>query len=82
MLDRRWRDPNAYWAVMERALRDLPAPYIALAIRSDLSLRPEFAGAQAILKALLSRNLARRLEFVDAVGAIDRLRSPELALGV
>ncbi len=75
-LDRAWRSPEAYWSVMERTLAGLPAPYIAWAVRSDLVLEPAFAVMRAILDALPSRALARRLQFTDAVAAIEQLRVP------
>jgi hypothetical protein len=73
-LDREWRTDDAYWRVVQHTLDRLPAPYLALAIRSDFLLRPELAGMRTLFEALLSQEIVGRLRFTDAVGAIESLR--------
>ena len=73
LLDRAWPSPSAYWSLVERTLEEQPLPYLAFAIRSDLSLRPRVAGVDAIFEELLRRPLVRRLAFTDGVGVIEAL---------
>jgi hypothetical protein len=60
---RSYRSPDAYWDVVERVVADLPVPYVALVVRSDLPLQPQIGYARPIMDALLTRPFARRLSF-------------------
>jgi hypothetical protein len=73
VLERAWPSPDAFWSLVERHLDEQPAPYLAIAIRSDVALEPRMAGVDAILEALLHRPLVRRLAFTDGPGALREL---------
>lgn len=70
---RSYRSPDAYWDVMERVIEDLPVPYAALVVRSDLPLQPQIAYARPIMKALVKRPFARRLRFTDPADLVANL---------
>ena len=79
-LYRAYRSADAFWDVVERLLDELPIPYIALIVRSDLPLQPQMAYAEPIMDALLRRSLARRLRFTDPLEIVGNLAPmPELA---
>ena len=69
ILHRAWRSADAYWTLVEKTVWELPAPYVAIAIRSDFVLRPETSGLKELLEALPTRKFVQRLRFTDAVGA-------------
>lgn len=77
LLDRAWPAPGMPWDLAEGQLES-GAAHLAFAIRSDLILGPRWAGASAVLEALLRRPLVRSLAFVGGEEAVERAsgRSP------
>lgn len=71
LLDRSWPSPDIFWDLAEAQL-DAGARHLAFVIRSDLILRPRWAGASAVLESLLRRPLVRRLTFVGGEEAVAR----------
>jgi len=74
ILERAWPSPDHFWDLAEDQLAR-GARHLAIVMRSDLVLRPEWAGASEVLEALLRRPLVRRLAFVGGEEAI-ALASP------
>jgi hypothetical protein len=72
LLDRAWPSPELFWDLAEEQL-ERGARHLAFVIRSDLILRPPWAGAAAVLEALLHRPLVRRLRFVGGMEAVQRI---------
>jgi hypothetical protein len=73
---RRYRSPAAYWEVVERVVDELPVPYIALVVRSDLPLTAQIDYARPIMEALVERPFARRLRFTGPTEVVTDLSSP------
>jgi hypothetical protein len=67
---RSYSSPDAFWDVVERVVDDLPVPYIALVVRSDLPLTPPIEYARPIMEALVGRPFARRLRFTDPADVV------------
>jgi hypothetical protein len=82
-LERRWPSAGTFWDLAERALDD-GAPHLAWALRSDVSLWPQFGGVASILASLVGRPLARRLAFgggedaLVALGLIPQVSGPPI----
>jgi hypothetical protein len=76
---RHYRSPDAYWDVVERVVGDLPVPYIALVVRSDLPLQPQIGYARPIMEALVGRRFARHLRFTDPADVVGNLPEQRLA---
>jgi len=75
-LYRRYRSPHAYWEAVERTVADVPTPYIALVVRSDLPLTAEMDYARPLMEELLRTSLVRRLRFADPVDVVRGLEVP------
>ncbi|MEA2519082.1 MAG: hypothetical protein QOF49_1162 [Chloroflexota bacterium] len=52
ILDRAWPSPAVFWSVARGMLATQSEPYLAIAVRSDISLSPRFAEVEAILREL------------------------------
>jgi peptidoglycan/xylan/chitin deacetylase (PgdA/CDA1 family) len=68
ILDRAWPNPAAFWSVARDMLGSQAEPYLACAIRSDISLSPRFPQVEAILREL------------PAAGPTFAFETPEVAL--
>jgi hypothetical protein len=73
MLDRAWPTRAACWDMAEHRLAEMSRPYLAFAIRSDLSIRPRAARTWAVIEALVRRPLASQLRFTDGAGVLRTL---------
>ena len=71
LLDRAWPSTEAFWSIVLRMLDGQSAPYVAAAIRSDVSLDARFAGVTAILDDVASAG--RRFVFEPPEQALARL---------
>ena len=60
-----WPSPGAFWDLIARAVDEGPAPYVALATRTDHPEAPAHLGVRALLEHLPSHPISRRLRFVD-----------------
>jgi hypothetical protein len=69
LLDRPWPSAGLLWDLAEGQL-ERGERHLAFVIRSDLVLGPRWAGASAVLEALLQRPLVRRLAFVGGEEAV------------
>jgi hypothetical protein len=69
LLDRQWPSAGLLWDLAEGQL-ERGERHLAFVIRSDLVLGPRWAGASAVLEALLQRPLVRRLAFVGGEEAV------------
>jgi hypothetical protein len=69
-----WDDePGRFWDLVERDLALRARPYLALAIRTDVTGTLDEVRARAIISHLPRHRLARRLRFVDPLEAIGDL---------
>jgi hypothetical protein len=52
LLDRAWPSPATFWSIALDMLASQSEPYLAFALRSDISLTPRFRQIDALLRAL------------------------------
>jgi len=76
-LYRRYRSPGAYWEAVERTVSDVPTPYVALVVRSDIPLTAAMDYARPLMDELLRTSFVRQLRFADPVDVVRDLRTPE-----
>jgi len=71
-----WRSRVQLWNMLEERLEEMTRPYVSLAIRTDAQTERLTQRVWAILDALASHPIARRLRFVDPLAAAPALLAP------
>jgi len=71
-----WRSRVQLWNLLEERLAEMTRPYVSLAIRTDAQAERLTQRVWAILDALASHPIARRLRFVDPLAAAPALLAP------
>jgi hypothetical protein len=62
VLDRAWPSPATFWSIARDMLATQSEPYLALALRSDISLAPRFGQVESLLRELPAAGLAFAFE--------------------
>ena len=79
---REWPSAGVYWDLVDRAIEEQPARYVAFAVRSDAPDSAIGRRTLAMVRGLLDHPLGKRLHFVDPLGpeirrlAVEGSRAP------
>ena len=77
-----WSNPSDYWDLVERGLRWMPRPYVAISVRTDAPDSAYARNARALFECLPSHRVARRLRFVDPLQQAPSLLSRRARRGL
>ncbi len=77
-----WPDPNHYWDLVEAEVAAMDRPFVSIAIRTDLPDSGKGMRTRAVLAALPSHRLARRLRFTDPLEEAPSLLSRRARAGL
>ena len=79
---RPWESGGQYWDLVESELETMSSPYVAINVRTDTDDAPAAKQVRAVLEALPSHPIAKRLRFVDPIETALALLEPRARAGL
>ena len=72
-----WPSPQRFWDLAQRAADELPAPYLAFAIRTDAPNTDSYQGVSKLFEYLPRHPIARRIRIVSPLSLeVESLAGP------